>query len=64
VTTLVDTDVLIDIAVRDPVWLKWSRAQLEKVRRRGSVVINQVIFAEFSIRLRTFGAGESVLPED
>ncbi len=31
-TTLVDTDVLIDIAVRDPVWLKWSRAQLEKVR--------------------------------
>lgn len=63
-TTLVDTDVLIDIAVRDPVWLKWSRAQLEKVRRRGSVVINQVIFAEFSIRYETLEQVESVLPED
>lgn len=62
--TLVDTNVLIDIAVRDPVWLKWSRSQLEKARRRGSVVINQVIFAEFSIRYETLEQVESVLPED
>ena len=62
--TLVDTNVLIDIAGRDPVWLKWSRSQLEKARRRGSVVINQVIFAEFSIRYETLEQVESVLPED
>mgnify|MGYP001417928293 CR=1 FL=1 len=62
--TLVDTNVLIDIAVRDPVWLKWSRSQLEKARRRGSVVINQVIFAEFSIRYETLEQVESVLPGD
>lgn len=62
--TLVDTNVLIDIAVRDPVWLKWSRAQLESARRRGSIIINQVIFAEFSIRYETLDQVEGVLPED
>ena len=62
--TLVDTNVLIDIAVRDSGWLKWSRSQLEQARRRGSVVINQVIFAEFSIRYETLEQVEGVLPED
>lgn len=62
--TLVDTNVLIDIAARDPVWLKWSRSQLESARGRGSVIINQVIFAEFSIRYETLDQVESVLPED
>lgn len=62
--TLVDTNVLIDIAVRDPNWLNWSRSQLESARKRGSVVINQVIFAEFSIRYATLDEVESVLPEN
>ena len=62
--TLVDTNVLIDIAVRDPAWLKWSRSQLENARRRGGIIINQIIFAEFSIRYETLGQVEDVLPED
>jgi predicted nucleic acid-binding protein len=64
VATLVDTNVLIDIAVRDPAWLKWSRSQLENARRRGGIIINQIIFAEFSIRYETLGQVEDVLPED
>ncbi|TIX37432.1 MAG: DNA-binding protein, partial [Mesorhizobium sp.] len=51
--TLVDTNVLIDVAVRDPLWLKWSRPKIETARRRGSLVINQIIYAEFSIRYDT-----------
>lgn len=62
--TLVDTTVLVDIAVRDPVWLKWSRGQLEKARKRGSVIINQIVYSEFSIRYDSVDAVDLALPED
>ncbi|RVD67476.1 DNA-binding protein, partial [Mesorhizobium sp. M4A.F.Ca.ET.029.04.2.1] len=62
--TLVDTNVLIDVAVRDPLWLKWSRPKIETARRRGSLVINQIIYAEFSIRYDTIDDVDNVLPED
>jgi hypothetical protein len=64
VATLVDTNVLIDIAVRDPLWLRWSRPQIEQARKRGSVVINQIIYAEFAMRYATIAEIDSVLPED
>ncbi|MBB6465403.1 hypothetical protein HNQ96_001261 [Aminobacter lissarensis] len=59
-----DTTVLVDIAVRDPVWLKWSRGQLEKARKRGSVIINQIVYSEFSIRYDSVDAVDLALPED
>lgn len=62
--TLIDTNVLIDIAVRDPVWLKWSRGRVEAARRAGAVVINQVICAEFSLRYEAMEDVERALPED
>ena len=61
--TLVDTNVLIDIAVRDPVWLKWSRQRLETARKRGSIIINQIIYSEFSMRYETINEVDSVIPE-
>jgi predicted nucleic acid-binding protein len=63
-TTLVDTNVLIDIAVRDPAWLKWSRSHLEAARKDGIVVINQVIYSEFSMRYTTLDEVDAVLPEN
>lgn len=62
--TLVDTNVLVDIAVRDPVWLKWSRSKIEAARKLGSLVINQIIYAEFSIRYQTIEDVDDVLSED
>ncbi|MDQ2634002.1 MAG: type II toxin-antitoxin system VapC family toxin [Pseudomonadota bacterium] len=62
--TLVDTNVLVDIAVRDPVWLKWSRKRLEAARRSGAVIINQIVYSEFSMRYDSVDAVDSVLPED
>ena len=61
---LVDTSVLIDIAVRDPEWLRWSRPQLERLRKAGSVVINQIIYSEFSLRYETIDEVDALLPED
>lgn len=62
--TLVDTNILVDIAVRDPVWLRWSRGQLEKARKRGSVIINQIVYSEFSIRYDSIDAVDLALPEN
>jgi predicted nucleic acid-binding protein len=64
VATLLDTNVLIDIAVRDPHWLRWSRARVEDARRSGSVVINPIIYAEFSTRYEAIDAVDVVLPAD
>ena len=61
--TLVDTNVLVDLAVRDPVWHDWSLSQLLAASRRGSVVINQIIYSEFSYRYDRPEEVEALLPE-
>jgi predicted nucleic acid-binding protein len=62
VPVLVDTNVLIDIAYDDPDWREWSQAQLE--RHAGELVINPVIFAEFSYRYRDMETVEAALDPD
>lgn len=62
--TLVDTNVLIDIAARDPVWLQWSRCKLAQASRDGSLLINPIIYSEFSIRYETIDEVDNVLPAD
>jgi predicted nucleic acid-binding protein len=64
VATLVDTNVLIDVAVRDPVWLGWSRRRLREARERGSILINQIVLAEFSIRYDRPDDVDAALPGD
>jgi predicted nucleic acid-binding protein len=49
VTTLVDTNVLLDIATNDATWAVWSLQQLDAAAIRGPVLINAVVYAEFSI---------------
>lgn len=61
--TLVDTNVLIDIAVRDPAWSGWSRRQLIACLA-GGLVINPVIFAEFSVRYDSLQAAENAADLD
>ena len=47
---LVDTNVLIDVATDDPVWAPWSLAQLEAASLSGPLLINDVVYAELSVR--------------
>lgn len=62
--TLVDTNVLIDVAVRDPVWSKWSRSNLGQAFSDGPVLINQIIYSEFSLRYESIDEVDRVLPDD
>lgn len=48
--TLVDTNVLLDLVTDDPRWAAWSVAQLEAASLRGSLLINDVIYAELAVR--------------
>lgn len=45
---LVDTNVLLDIATRDPQWFAWSSEQLAAVINRREAAINPVIYAELA----------------
>lgn len=47
--TLVDTNVLVDIAADDPDWAGWSERALEAAAIEGPLAINDVVFAELSI---------------
>jgi len=62
--TLIDTNILVDLAVRDPHWLEWSRRQLLAAMARGSVVINQIIFSEFSYRYDALETVDALLPRN
>lgn len=48
--TLVDTNVLLDLVTDDPDWADWSIAQLDAAAIRGGLAIDDVIYAELSVR--------------
>jgi hypothetical protein len=43
---LFDTNVLLDIATADPVWLAWSENQFRTAAAQGLIPINPIIYAE------------------
>ena len=51
--TLVDTNVLFDYLTEDSEWFDWSSAMPEEASNTGTVAINQVVYAEVSIRYST-----------
>lgn len=59
---LVDTNVLVDVAVRDPKWLEWSRGQLLRLARHEPLVINPIIYSEFSVRYSDRDSVDALLP--
>ncbi len=45
---LFDTNVLLDIATADPVWLTWSENQFRTAVCQGPILINPIIYAELA----------------
>jgi predicted nucleic acid-binding protein len=60
---LVDTNILVDIATNDPRWAHWSLHQLDAAAIRGSVLINAVVYYEFSIAYARIEEVDRVLVE-
>lgn len=51
---LVDTNVIIDVIGRDPVWADWSRLQLNAAGSTDELAINDVVYAELSAGYRHY----------
>jgi predicted nucleic acid-binding protein len=49
-STLVDSNVILDVIIPDPKWLDWSASQLSRCADEGDVVINPIVYAETSVR--------------
>ena len=45
---LIDTNILLDIATRDPKWFAWSSSQLGPLINSRQAAINPVIYAELA----------------
>jgi len=48
-TTLVDSNIILDVATSDPTWAEWSAMALETAADESVVAINALIYAEVSI---------------
>jgi predicted nucleic acid-binding protein len=57
VTTLVDSNVLLDIFTEDAAWFDWARGALIDAAARGTLAINPIIYAEVAVG---FGAVEDL----
>jgi predicted nucleic acid-binding protein len=60
---LVDTNVLLDLVTHDPNWAEWSVARLEEAALAGQLLINDVVYAEMSIRYRRIEDLDAMLAE-
>jgi len=61
--TLVDTNVLLDVLAKDPQWFGWSSRMLAGALDQGTVVINQIVYAEVGARYRDQGLLDEILSE-
>ena len=61
--TLVDSNVLLDLVTDDPEWSEWSVARLEEAALVGPLLINDIVYAETSIRYDRIEDFDALLSE-
>ncbi len=63
ISTLVDSNVLLDVTTDDARWSDWSAATLSRAADAGRLVINPIVYAEVSVRFTSIELLDEVLPE-
>jgi hypothetical protein len=61
-STLVDSNILLDIATRDATWFDWSSQALESAANESPLIINAIIYAEVSIGFQRIEDLETAIP--
>jgi len=59
--TLVDSNILLDIFNKTPNWWEWALIQLEEAALHGPLLINDVIYAESSVRFQSIDEFDAAL---
>ncbi len=62
--TLVDSNVILDVATDDPTWGAWSLETLARVADESDLAINPLIFAEVSAGFATIEELAEVIPPE
>jgi predicted nucleic acid-binding protein len=62
--TLVDSNVILDVATDDPEWSGWSAEALARAADESTLAINPLIFAEISAGFATIEELEELVPAD
>ena len=60
---LVDTNVLLDLVTADPVWADWSMAALEAAALTDPLGIDDVVYAELSVRYGDIAELDAMIAE-
>lgn len=60
---LIDTNVLLDLVTDNSQWADWSIQQMEAAALRGPLLINDVIYAELSVRYEQIELLDTFLEE-
>jgi predicted nucleic acid-binding protein len=60
---LIDSNVLLDVLAKDPLWYSWSSAVVENVADRSRLVINAVIYSEVSVHYSRIEDLDAALPK-
>lgn len=63
-TTLVDSNVILDVVSENEEWLDWSGAMLTRAAEAGPLAINPIIYAEVSAGFARIEDLEDALPAD
>jgi predicted nucleic acid-binding protein len=63
-SVLVDSNVLLDLLTRDPLWLAWSREALAEAVNTGTLVIDPVIYSEISVHFSRKEDLDAAFPAD
>jgi predicted nucleic acid-binding protein len=50
-TTLVDTNVLLDVVTMSPAWMTPSLMALERALSEGVLIVDDIVYAELSVGL-------------
>lgn len=59
--TFVDSNILLDLFTADARWSAWSQGQLERLAAEGSLVVNDIVYAEVSVRFASVEAVEDAI---
>jgi len=61
-TTLVDSNIILDVITDDKEWGDWSADQLAEAAHSGTLIINPVIYAEVSVVVERIEEMDDALP--
>ncbi len=63
-STLVDSNVLIDVLSEDARWFEWSAPALARAAEQGTLGVNPIIYAEVAMGYASPAQIDAVLPAD